>query len=540
MIIADACANWKENILARHLVHDSGVLEALESAFSYPTPTYFEDFSVMVSTLANLVVLGKFTGFIPPSLVNRFWSLLESLAHTEACAALAICYHSSRLAEMNLISVCDTLESIQTNTAAHRSKYLAIDGIWQGVQGYFHTPVTNHISEECIMNLKFPSIVYGQVMETGQFPFEMIGTGIDSFGEFELEDPMIDNSTLAVTFTKVYRQTNWSQSPIKHVYAGVMYPSGIGGSFALPPNENEHFEIGFFFYGRPLACANAMAAFSPSLPSMSHTATVTWDDLLPSIAKRAEMNAKHRSALLERFHLDPNTTEPIYEVPMSDVGTSLVLNMRSANRTLFRARIPSTSLIEMKSFLVDSQSIQPEGSDILIERYRSDNDTKWSVRCQMIQVSNSLYSSAYADILISNMDTLEQLSAILKQFNFDVKNKDVVDALHLISAITQSATPIHQLSPRGISEMIDGLRTGYELYRQAMQQDNSASGVVPESVSNLLSDTVRRREGEDGGYRSKRRGGTSTTLIVSAVAASALVLVGAFFVGRLFTRKSHN
>jgi len=518
-LLSSCCEDWSpEYDFAKYLALRSDTWEVLECAFFNPTEYYLESFPSLVGLFLSLVVLGKAKGPFPASMVNRFWSMLESGVHKETCAALAVCCNASRLSEMNLTTVCEQIYSIRDEPDDDvRSTRFFLDGIWQGVQGY-KSYLFKDLREECIMNLKFPSIVVGQVMGTEPTAFEMIGTGIDSFGEFELEDPIFDSWNLTITFTKVYRQTNQYHTPIKHYYVGVMYASGIGGYFGTTPDPDEDLEsfIGFFFYGRPLACAETATGFLPFFRTTRHTATMSWDDLVPFISTRAEENAQLKRTLL-LVHSGPATNLQFYELPGYVEASKFFDTARKSNFCLHIASIPSTTISTLMELVQRYESVTPGHFDIKMEKFPADSNKKWDLRCELLKIGWSLYQSVVFQILECDLTSLHQIGKTLEQFNFDPTKPEVKNAIEQFALISHSSR--RKLSARLVYHIIQGL----DKYHQSVPDD-----AAPDSVLSAADYIVRR---------SNRERKTSTTLIASAVAASALVLVGTVFVARYFLKQ---
>jgi hypothetical protein len=105
-----------------------------------------------------------------------------------------------------------------------------------------------------IMKFQLPFTPPGWRPDPSISPFEFTGTGVDSLGTFTIENTSLDLWRSTVYFDKVYHRSASKGGVLRHLYAGLVTPFGMGGCFNT---EDEDDPLGYWFIGRPIACLDS-------------------------------------------------------------------------------------------------------------------------------------------------------------------------------------------------------------------------------------------------------------------------------------------
>jgi hypothetical protein len=218
----------------------------------------------------------------PYDLSAVFQMLLGTENHLSAGLGFAVHFGAKRLREMDSYRLCSAQELLLSTTAFEQpSPGFHFNGIWQGVMHYSNPTLEDSCSEEMIMKFQLPFTPPGWRPDPSISPFEFTGTGVDSLGTFTIENTSLDLWRSTVYFDKVYHRSASKGGVLRHLYAGLVTPFGMGGCFNT---EDEDDPLGYWFIGRPIAC----------LDSSLHAAKKLWDQLSSAIEAKTAANISLR------------------------------------------------------------------------------------------------------------------------------------------------------------------------------------------------------------------------------------------------------
>jgi hypothetical protein len=508
-------------------------------------PAYLEQVPIMTTVYLGAMLFGSIPDWVDFS--PLFYSLWGSAQHTQASASLAVHFGHQRLREMDFQFVSDSSDNIFRLTAAKLVNAFDLNGIWHGVMHYTTPNLEKTYSEEMAMKLEFPS---PQEDPVEPLPFEMIGVGVDSLGEFEIEDAVIDHALFSVRFTKVYSLPA-ADGVLKHEYTGVLYPFGIGGHFGTAPDEMGVQQIGTWFIGRPKAYSGGSLAIGDTLVEEKIGA---WDDLVVVIKGKAEENEKKRSKILSDLgiassYFDDDPTRQIYDLPMiSDIDTA-IFDQREALRYRTLARTESTPISELRLVRSEAQESLKDAEHLFEQEaalfdlifFETDNDEKTALRLQLLTASNALFSVSIDTFFRSNAQLYPQFLETLEKHDYSLSSAEVRAVLKTISSWV--ASPPHTVR-QDIVTWLNRFKTAiqtiptwdqddedlgmFQEYEELLAEDNA---VAPKSIPEV---EKLSRKGKTG----QRQGLSNSTLVVAGSIAMASIVAAAFVVGRFLFKRS--
>jgi hypothetical protein len=518
---------------------------------------YMEQVPSMVSVYIGAMLLGKNPNWVDFS--SLFFALLASLLHADASAALAVHFGIGRLAEMDFQLVCDTKETIQRMPANMFASRFDMNGIWQGVMHYSSPALDTTYSEEMIMKLKFPNPHDHAVDQGGPLPFELIGMGVDSIGEFELEDALVDQLRFTVSFTKVYNRSASEGGTLKHAYDGIIYSCGMGGHFGAVPDELGVRQFGYWFMGRPRAYSGGSLAVGDTL---DESKIGSWDELVAGIKAKAASNARLRAKLIadanipEAYFAEYPHAE-IYELPVMSEADEALLELRQALRRRALARTESTSLAQLRENVQELQewigrSQTPYELDYI--PFESDNEEKATLRVHLMDAYSALETRWANMVLFHNVHRLPEFVATLTRHECDLSQPEVQEIMRTVSRWSTSVLIMAPGSATHWLEVFDRVLKfdpNAEQQQGDWEEDESdpTQARVPSSISRFMKqnanvdDSDEESDSDEDAWISKRgkrrqRGGLSTTSIVLlGTIASAAVVAGAFMLGRFLAKR---
>ena len=281
---------------------------------------------------------------------------------------------------------------------------------------YLSPVLEDSYSEEMIMTLQFPFTLPNGMYPPGPTRFQMTGTGLDSLGEFTIQDRFMSLRKSYVAFEKVYHRPAAKGGIRTHAYVGVLTPLGMAGIFSIKTG-NMCSDIGCWFLGRPTSCVNQDASRGKEV----------WTELVAGIKAKVAANAKLRTkkilaAKISASHFSEHPNQEIYELPLSSEVDSLLDRFR---HTLHIGQLFSTetttiaALREGLSFLQDLPSSHPL-DEPQFSPFESDTTEKAKLRLQLQTAFDMERNRLMNTIIHSQAQALPGYVATLEKYPLKV------------------------------------------------------------------------------------------------------------------------
>jgi hypothetical protein len=512
---------------ARFFAASESFWEALGYGFRYRSVLdYLKEVPSMVNAYIAAFVLGNPAESIDFS--SYFFRLLHSRVHVDASAALAAHFGAKRLQEMDFKTVADVRETLAALASNKLANHFDLDGIWQGVMHYYAPPFEDKYGEEMVMNLKFPRVV--PVGPGGPEGFEMIGKGVDSLGEFEIEEPLLDGARCEVKFTKLYRRPTSEGGVLRHVYEGTLYPCGMGGFFGLPATEEGLAMIGFWFIGRP----RSYIANDSEL----------WDRLVAEIQEKASQNEKWikakvvemgREAALAKL---PNPLA--YEIPIGDQLDALVTDIRSVVRYQTVAACGATSISELRYSVDQLRSkvdMVPDAAsgDVSYTPFDADNEAKATLRTEIYNYADALLIDLSNRIIARIVPLIPGYLEILESRDCDPEDPEVKRIVKSMARLLCYAPQYWKASVERWLATFKNIVARQQLLEQQARRSNGEDIDAQGSplASDFVSQLANRNQANDAVGTSRRgkkgnQNGFATSTLLLVGTAAVVFLAGAF------------
>jgi hypothetical protein len=521
-------------------------------------PKYMDELPGMITVYITAMLRGEAPRFINFS--PLFYPLLSGTLHNDVSAALAVHHGYQRLVEMDFQIICDLKDTIQQQPLRSVAHRFDMNGVWQGVMHYASPTLEDSYSEEMIMNLKFPQPLLSEAGYNGALPFELIEkTGLDSIGEFEIENATIDPMLFTVSFTKVYRGVIAGGGELKHKYNGILHSYGMGGHFGTVPRPGaeNNLQIGYWFIGRPMAYSPGSLAAGDIL---DETKIGPWDHLVATIKTKAASNEALKKTWISEsgvrasyFEENPNLL--IHQLPFMTDGDRAILNLRLALKYRALARTASTTLGTLRNN-VQIASRDLEGLELNYMEpdfvpFENDNEEKAALRMQLFNISNTITSLSMNLILAEYSHLLPLFVETLERHDCDVSEEEVKGVIFALSRLLCRVPNSVSMSIRGLLQAFKAAIADQSNRAREQPQGNEhaaadPNAVVPSSISRFMkraqhhnndsSDSDSEDDSTKFTRKRKPRGLSNSTLLIAGSLTLASMVAAAFYLGR-FTQK---
>jgi hypothetical protein len=316
-------------------------------------------------------------------------------------------------------------------------------------------------------------------------PFEMIGMGVDSIGEFEIEDPSIHYySEFRVQFTKVYPRSSPKGGDLKHIYYGRLFECGMGGYFGLLSEEKDGTKfctarIGVWFMGRPKTCSGDCLA----LEDIADTGKMgAWSEMLRSIEAKAAANKiavtkKIAEIKVPASFFEKNPHWEIYQLPIISEADPALDQLRNALVDRVYAETETTSIVILRQRVEEAQASIGAKLPVAFEaehsQFEMDPDEKFQLRLQLLHSSFATVVVASHHAMQKNMHRIPDILETLERRAFDVTDPEVIEI------VTSVSKWIGQPPPMTDERVVEFHSQLYEMFERASQQDLKQDSEVP-------------------------------------------------------------